>query len=95
MEQQSVGDFLIASRAAIRQAGELLVGYSFSIVGALILLVVGWLAARFLHRWALYGMRQIRGFDVTLAHFLANVIRYAVLVLVIVTVLGLSGLRNA
>ena len=34
MEQQSVGDFLIASRAAVRQAGELLVGYSFSIVGA-------------------------------------------------------------
>lgn len=95
MEQQSVGDFLIASRAAVRQAGELLVGYSFSIVGALILLVVGWLGARFLHRWALYGMRQIRGFDVTLAHFLANVIRYAVLVLVIVTVLGQFGVQTA
>lgn len=95
MEPQAVGDFFIASRAAVRQAGELLVGYSFSIVGALILLVVGWLAARFLHRWALFAMRQIRGFDVTLAHFLANVIRYAVLVLVFVTALGQFGVQTA
>lgn len=95
MEPQAVGDFLIASRAAVRQAGELLVQYSFSIVGAVVLLVVGWLAARFLHRWALFGMRQIRGFDVTLAHFLANVLRYAVLVLVLVTALGQFGVQTA
>ena len=95
MEPQAVGDFLIASRAAVRQAGELLVQYSFSIVGALVLLMVGWLAARFLHRWALYGMRRIRGFDVTLAHFLANVIRYAVLILVVVMVLGQFGVQTA
>jgi small conductance mechanosensitive channel len=95
MEQQAVGDFLIASRAAVRQAGELLVQYSFSIVGALVLLIVGWLAARFLHRWALFGMRQIHGFDLTLAHFLANVLRYAVLILVLVAVLGQFGVQTA
>lgn len=95
MEPQAVGDFLIASRAAVRQAGELLVQYSFSIVGALVLLMVGWLAARFLHRWALYGMRRIRGFDVTLAYFLANVVRYAVLILVVVMALGQFGVQTA
>jgi len=95
MEEQSVGEFIVASRAAVSQAGALLVQYSFSIVGALILLVMGWLASRFLHRWALYGMQQIRGFDVTLARFLANVIRYAVMVLVLVTVLGQFGVQTA
>lgn len=95
MEPQAVGDFLIASRAAVRQAGELLVQYSFSMVGAIVLLVVGWLAARFLHRWALAGMRRIRGFDVTLAYFLANVVRYAVLILVLITVLGQFGVQTA
>lgn len=95
MEPQAVGDFLIASRAAVRQTGELLVQYSFSIVGALVLLMVGWLAARFLHRWALYGMRRIRGFDVTLAYFLANVVRYAVLILVVVMALGQFGVQTA
>lgn len=95
MEPQAVGDFFIASRAAVRQTGELLVQYSFSIVGALVLLTVGWLASRFLHRWALYGMRKIRGFDATLAHFLANVVRYAVLVLVVVMALGQFGVQTA
>lgn len=95
MEQQSVGDLIVASRAAVSQAGALLVQYSFSIVGALVLLVVGWLASRFLHRWALAGMRQIRGFDVTLAHFLANMLRYVILILVLVTVLGQFGVQTA
>lgn len=95
MEEQSVGEFIVASRAAVSQAGELLVQYSFSIAGALVLLVVGWLGSRFLHRWALYAMRRIRGFDVTLAHFLANVLRYAVLVLVAVMVLGQFGVQTA
>jgi small conductance mechanosensitive channel len=88
-------DFLVATRAALTQAGQLLVQYSFSIVGAIVLLFVGWIASRYLHRWALYGMRQIHGFDITLAHFLANILRYAVLTLVMITVLGQFGVQTA
>lgn len=88
-------DFLVATRAAVAQAGQLLVQYSFSIVGALILLFIGWIASRYLHRWALYGMQRIHGFDVTLAHFLANILRYAVLILVMITVLGQFGVQTA
>ncbi len=94
MEPQNL-DFIVATRAAVTQAGTLLVQYSFSIVGAFVLLFVGWLASRYLHKWALYGMRQIRGFDVTLAHFLANVLRYVILLLVMVTVLGQFGVQTA
>jgi small conductance mechanosensitive channel len=88
-------EIFVAIRAAIAQAGALLVQYSFSIVGAFVLLTVGWIAARYLHRWALSGMQRIHGFDVTLAHFLANVIRYAVLVMVVVAVLGQFGVQTA
>ena len=95
MEPQSVTDFVGASRAAVSTLTALAVQYSFSIVGAVILLVVGWVASRYLHRWALLGMQRIRGFDVTLAHFLANVVRYAVIVLVLVTVLGQFGVQTA
>jgi small conductance mechanosensitive channel len=94
MEPQNL-DFIVATRAAITQAGALLVQYSFSIVGALVLLLIGWMASRYLHRWALFGMRRIRGFDVTLAHFLANVLRYVILILVMVTVLGQFGVQTA
>ena len=88
-------EILVAIRAAIAQAGALLVQYSFSIVGAFVLLVVGWIAARYLHRWALSGMQRIHGFDVTLAHFLANLIRYAVLIMVMIAVLGQFGVQTA
>jgi small conductance mechanosensitive channel len=88
-------EFIVATRAAITQAGQLLVQYSFSIIGAFILLVLGWIAARYLHRWALRGMQQIHGFDITLAHFLANIIRYAILIMVLIAVLGQFGVQTA
>jgi small conductance mechanosensitive channel len=88
-------DFFVATRAAVAQAGALLVQYSFSILGAIVLFALGWFIARLLHRWALAGMMRIKHFDVTLAHFLANIIRYALLVLVLVTVLGQFGVQTA
>jgi small conductance mechanosensitive channel len=88
-------EFIVATRAAITQAGQLLVQYSFSIVGAFVLLAIGWIASRYLHRWALRGMQQIHGFDITLAHFLSNIIRYAILVMVVIAVLGQFGVQTA
>jgi len=87
-------DFLVASRAAITQISALAVHYSLSLIGALVLLFVGWLVSRMLHRWTLNGLGRIRHFDVTLAHFLSNVVRYAVLILVIVMALGQFGVQT-
>lgn len=95
METQSLTEVVGASREAVSMLTALAVQYSFSILGALVLLVVGWLVSRFLHRWALFGMQKIRGFDVTLAQFFANILRYAVLMLVLVTVLGQFGVQTA
>jgi small conductance mechanosensitive channel len=95
METQSLTDFVGTSRAAVSTLTALAVQYSFSIVGAIILLVVGWMASRYLHRWALFAMQKIRGFDVTLAQFLANILRYAIIILVLVTVLGQFGVQTA
>lgn len=95
MEPQSATDFVVASRAAASTLTALAVQYAFSLIGAIVLLLVGWIASRYLHRWALAGMQRIRGFDVTLAHFLANVVRYAVMIMVLVTVLGQFGVQTA
>lgn len=95
MEPQSVTDLVVASRAAASTLTALAVQYSFSIVGAIVLLVVGWIASRYLHRWALAGMQRIRGFDATLAQFFANIVRYAVMMMVLVTVLGQFGVQTA
>lgn len=73
----------------------LIVSYSFSVVGAVILLVVGWTAAGLIERAIEAGLSRIHGFDVTLRHFFAMLARYAVLVLVVVMVLGQFGVQTA
>jgi small conductance mechanosensitive channel len=94
MEQQAT-DIIVATRAALMQASALAVQYSFSILGALVLLLLGWFLSRLMHRWALSGLSHVRGIDMTLSHFFANILRYAVLVLVFVTVLGQFGVQTA
>lgn len=94
MEQQAT-DIIIATRSALGQASALAVQYSFSILGAIILLVVGWVMATLISRWAYEGISRVRGIDETLARFFTNVVRYALLVLVFVTVLGQFGVQTA
>lgn len=94
MDQQTT-DILVASQAALRQASALMVQYSFSIVGAVLLLIVGWIAAMLLQRWSYEGLSRIRGFDETLARFFSGAVRYIVLILVLVMVLGQFGVQTA
>ena len=94
MENQA-SEFVVATQAAIAQLMALGVQYSFSIIGAIILLVIGWLAAGLFSRWARQGLGRVHGIDATLAQFFSNVIRYAILVMVIVMVLGQFGVQTA
>ena len=93
MDQAS--DFVVATRAALAQLSALAVQYSFSILGAIILLAIGWIASGVLSRWAYRGLSSIHGIDATLAQFFSNVIRYAILVIVFVMVLGQFGVQTA
>ncbi|WP_117194228.1 mechanosensitive ion channel family protein [Rhizobium terrae] len=93
MDQAS--EFVVATRAALAQLSALAVQYSFSVVGAIVLLVIGWMAAGFISRWAHRGLSRIHGIDATLSQFFSNVIRYAILVLVVVMVLGQFGVQTA
>lgn len=94
MEQQA-SEFVVATRAALAQLSTLAVQYSFSILGAIVLLILGWIASGLLSRWARSGLGRIHGIDATLAQFFSNIIRYAVLVIVIVMVLGQFGVQTA
>ncbi|TDW27815.1 small conductance mechanosensitive channel [Rhizobium azibense] len=93
MEQAT--DVIAATRTALNEASALAVQYSFSILGAIILLIAGWVMASFLSRWAYEGMSRVRGIDETLARFFTNVLRYALLILVFVTVLAQFGVQTA
>ncbi|MEX0955545.1 MAG: mechanosensitive ion channel domain-containing protein [Rhizobiaceae bacterium] len=84
-----------AFEAGLRQGGELAVSYSFSVLGAVVLLIAGFIVAKWVEKWSYRGFGQIRGFDETLQRFLSKVLRYAVLVLVLVTVLAQFGVQTA
>ena len=93
--QLRTADVMGASQAALQQAGELAVTYSFSILGAVILLIAGYVVAGILERSVYAGLGRFRGFDETLRKFFSRVARYALLVLVGVTVLAQFGVQTA
>ncbi|RFB97000.1 mechanosensitive ion channel protein [Rhizobium leguminosarum bv. trifolii] len=93
--QQQAADVLLATQTALSQASALAVQYSFSVLGAVILLILGWALAGFASRWAYEGLSRVRGIDETLARFFTNVLRYALLILVFITVLGQFGVQTA
>ncbi|TXI05671.1 MAG: mechanosensitive ion channel [Rhizobium sp.] len=94
MEDQTT-NIVVATRTALDQASALAVQYGFSILGAIILLVGGWLLAGIISRSAYRVISRIRGIDETLASFFQNVLHYSLLILVFITVLGQFGVQTA
>lgn len=94
MELDPQGAWL-ALQAGIAQVSGLIVSYSFSALGAIILMVAGYFIAGLIERSLYSGLSRIRGFDSTLSRFFSSLARYAILVLVTVMVLGQFGVQTA
>ena len=86
---------LTTLQVGLAELSTLIVSYAFSAVGAVLLLIIGYIAAGIARRSVHAGLGQIKGFDETLRGFFAKLARYAVLVLVIVMVLGQFGVQTA
>jgi len=86
---------MTTAESIISAARAMLVAYSFSVLGAIILIVVGLFMAGALERWTRTGLGRFPSFDETLRRFLSKIVRYAVLVLVGVTVLAQFGVQTA
>ena len=84
-----------ALETGVGQIYALGISYALSVVGAAVLLIVGYLAAGLAERSIAAGLDRIRGFDVTLSYFFAKLARYAILALVAVMVLGQFGVQTA
>ncbi len=89
-----IGEAGMAVRAMVAESTDLVIAYAFSVVGAIALLIVGFIAAGLLSRWARTTLLSFKHVDITLASFLANIIKYAIWVLVIVMVLGQFGVQT-
>ncbi|MDX8508122.1 mechanosensitive ion channel family protein [Mesorhizobium captivum] len=88
-------DALLIVQAGLAQLSTLIVSYSFSAIGAVILLIAGYFVAGLAERSIFAGLGHIHGFDATLRHFFSKIVRYAILILVVIMVLGQFGVQTA
>lgn len=86
---------LLTVQAGLAQLSTLIVSYAFSSIGAIIILVVGYIVAGLAERSIFAGLGHVHGFDATLRHFFSKIVRYAILILVTIMVLGQFGVQTA
>jgi small conductance mechanosensitive channel len=68
--------------------------YGVRVIGAIVILALGWIAARFVYRAIARLCAKSRRLDLTVTYFLANVARYGVLVFTFVAVLTTFGIAT-
>lgn len=91
----SPANMVAAAETAWEYASALVVAYAFSILGALFLLMAGYIVAGWIERWFYAALSGVRGFDETLRRFFSKIVRYGILILVGVTVLAQFGVQTA
>jgi len=72
----------------------ILVNGGLNLLAAVLILVVGWTVARWLGRWLRQSLSHSHYIDPTLKPLLANFIRYAILIVTVVAVLGQFGVQT-
>lgn len=85
------------SKSEIRtqEVMELITVYAFDVLGALIILIVGWMVAGWASRKCRAAVEKTPRIDSTLAPFLSNILRYLILAIVVIAVLGQFGVQTA
>ncbi len=79
----------------LNQAIDLGIQYGLEILGALIILIGGWIVAGWARRNLLRMLDRAPRIDETLKRVIANVVRYAILVFVLIAVLAQFGIQTA
>lgn len=86
---------MTAGETMVAAASAFVVSYAFSILGAIVLIIAGFIVAGVVERSLAKALGRMRSFDQTLCRFLSKTARYAVLILVGVTVLAQFGVQTA
>jgi len=76
-------------------ATSLVTEYGLNVIGAILILVVGWMIAGWVRHAVMGALNRIGSMDATLKPFLSSVARYLVLIFVIIAVLNQFGVQTA
>jgi len=80
---------------AAEKVMELVTTYAFDVIGAFIILIVGWMLAGWAGRTTRKTLEKSPRVDNTLAPFISNIVRYLILAVVVIAVLGQFGIKTA
>jgi len=81
--------------AQLGEISDLLLQYTLSAFGAIILLIAGFFIAGFVRRWVVRSIDGIGHVDNTISTFVGSVARYAILIIMFIAVLGQFGVQTA
>lgn len=81
--------------AMVQKVLDLLTTYGLSVVGAIIILIVGWLLAGWISGAVRRASDRSEKFDKTLGHFLSDLVRWGILAFTIIAVLARFGVQTA
>jgi len=78
----------------IMELSSVAVDYGIDIVGAIVILIVGWIAAGWGERWVRRAADRSGRVDATLKPLFGSIVRYAILIFAIVAVLAQFGVQT-
>lgn len=73
----------------------LLTTYGMNVIGAIVILIIGWMIAGWAKRFVARLLGKNSKIDMTLTSFLSGAIRYIILIFTIIAVLGRFGIETA
>jgi small conductance mechanosensitive channel len=73
----------------------LLTTYGLKVLGAIAILIIGWIIAGILFRWTGRALRRVESMDAMLVNFIASIIKYTVIAFTILAVLAQFGVQTA
>ncbi|WP_339673714.1 mechanosensitive ion channel domain-containing protein [Dasania marina] len=89
--EQNLNKELEQATAIYKMVVEFFVNYSFQILGAIIVMLLGFWVARKVSNWVLSVLEK-KQFDVTLSHFIAAGVKVLIIVMVALVALGKVGI---
>lgn len=77
------------------QASTFLTTYGLSVLGGIVMLVVGWLVAGWASHATNIALARVQSVDLTLRRFIASLVRYLILTFTVLAVLSQFGVQTA
>jgi small conductance mechanosensitive channel len=83
-----------ATRDMVEGVITIIIEYGVDIVGAIVLLIIGWMVAGWVRRGVRHALDQVPRMDETLKPFLAKLVWYVIMIFVVVAVLNQFGVQT-